>query len=138
VTPWAGGREAGINRAWALEHQLVSETGARTRTWTPTEIALIKSTSSGEALTSLMSKSGYTGHHINSVKTNGQLGLDWQGDPRNIVFLENHNHPGGFNNHVRGVEGHNGSTQNVTRGDLIDRQAMLDRHRQTVAVTTWP
>ncbi|NML65114.1 DUF4280 domain-containing protein [Hymenobacter sp. RP-2-7] len=136
--PLAGARATGIDRAWALEKQLVTETNAGTRTWSQPEMDLIKSTPNSR-LTSVMSRAGYTGHHINSVEGNGTLGPAWQGDPRNIVFLENHNHPGGFNNHVRGVEGHGGHTQNATSGNLIDRQAMLDAHRQALsAVSTCP
>ena len=72
-----------------------------------------------------MSKAGYTGHHINSVRGNGPLGAKWEGDPRNIVFLQNHHHPSGFNEHVHGLRGHRGTTQNPTKGRLIDRGATL-------------
>ena len=52
-----------------------------------------------------MSKAGYTGHHINSVEGNGSLGAKQNGDPRNIVFLQNDRHPSGFNEHVREPRG---------------------------------
>ena len=64
-------------------------------------------------------------HHINSVEGNGTLGSKWQGDPRNIVFLKNHNHPDKFNEHVHGDQGHRGNTKNSTRGRLIDRERTL-------------
>jgi hypothetical protein len=41
-TPLPGARATAIDRAWALEHHLVSETGAGTRTWTKAEMDLIK------------------------------------------------------------------------------------------------
>ncbi|WP_022822342.1 RHS repeat-associated core domain-containing protein [Hymenobacter norwichensis] len=69
-------------------------------------------------------------------RNNWQLGRDWQGDPRNINFLENYKHPGEVNNHVHGAEGHEGTIRNVTWGDPIDRQAMIDRHRQAQSVST--
>lgn len=78
-----------------------------------------------------MSNAGYTGHHINSVEGNGALGTKWQGDPRNIVFLENPSHPnsingvGAYNEHYHYSQGHRGSTANATNGRLIDRAAML-------------
>ena len=77
-----------------------------------------------------MSNAGYTGHHITSKNGNGALGKAWQGDPRNIVFLENGNHPDGYNKHLYSVEGHNGSFRNATQGDLIDRKAMLAEHNK--------
>ena len=71
-----------------------------------------------------MTKAGYTGHHINSVE-NGALGARWEGDPRNIVFLQNHEHPSGINEHVHSNQGHGGTTRNKTTGRLIDREATL-------------
>lgn len=50
-----------------------------------------------------MSGAGYTGHHINSVELSS-LGQKWKGDPRNIVFLPNSNHPGGVDEHLQGIE----------------------------------
>lgn len=53
-----------------------------------------------------MSGAGYTGHHINSVEL-GSLGQKWKGDPRNIVFLPNSNHPGGVDEIyilIKGIE----------------------------------
>lgn len=74
-----------------------------------------------------MVNAGYTGHHINNVEGNGALGYKWQGDPRNIVFLENGKHPSG-NRHLNSNEGHRGSFKNSTRGRLIDRQEMINQH----------
>lgn len=126
-----GARETAINRAWALEKKLINEIGAGTRNWNPEEMELIKSTKNKDLL-SVMSKKGYTGHHINSVKGNGELGPKWQGDPRNIVFLENADHPNGsskVNEHLSSMQGHRGIYENNSKGRLIDRQAMLDQYR---------
>ncbi len=118
-----GARETAIHRAWALEKKLILATDRGTRNWSAEEIELIKSTPNSRLL-SEMSAQGYTGHHINSVEGNGSLGRKWKGDPRNIVFLSNHRTD---NEHVYSDQGHRGSTQNATRGRLIDRQAMLDQ-----------
>ena len=98
--------------------------GKGTRAWTVKERVLILNTPNSQ-LTTVMSKAGYTGHHINSVEGNGSLGAKWKGDPRNIVFLKNYRHPSGFNEHVHGLRGHRGNTQNPTKGRLIDRGATL-------------
>lgn len=76
-----------------------------------------------------MSDAGYTGHHINSVKGNGELGTKWQADPRNIVFLQNSKHPSGIDEHLDSPQGHRGAYTNAGNGRLIDRQAMLDQYR---------
>lgn len=126
----AGSRETGIARAWAQEKLLIEKTGMGTRNWTPAEIDLIKATKNGD-LTEVMSRKGYTGHHINSVEKNGALGTKWQGDPRNIVFLENHKHPNSknrpnaYNEHYHSKQGHRGKTTNLSVGRLIDRLATL-------------
>ena len=86
-----GARGTAIDRAWREEKALV-EAGGGTRNWTQAERDLILSTKN-KNLTSVMSRAGYTGHHINSVEL-GSLGQKWKGDPRNIVFLPNSNHPG--------------------------------------------
>ena len=99
----AGSRETAINRAWVLEKNLINETGTGTRNWSSSELDLIKNTKNGDLL-KVMSTKGYAGHHINSVEGNGALGAKWEGDPRNIVFLENHKHPNSTN-------GKNGQTQ---------------------------
>lgn len=75
---------------------------------------------------------GYTGHPINSVRNSGALGTKWQGDPCSIVLLENHrkrnsiNIQKDYNEHFHAPQGHRGSTNNVSQGRLIDRQAMID------------
>ncbi|MEL4423955.1 hypothetical protein AAEH90_20525 [Shewanella algae] len=125
LSAMTGSRSSAINRAWALEKELIEKTGMGTRDWTLEEKNLIQSTSNSK-LTSVMSKAGYTGHHINSVEGNGVLGDKWKGDPRNIVFLQNHNHLSGNNEHVHSLQGHRGNTQNSTSGRLIDRQAMIN------------
>ncbi len=132
LTAQAGSRSAAIDRAWAQEKRLVEATGAGTRAWSGAEKELILGTKNSE-LTSVMSKQGYTGHHINSVEGNGALGAKWQGDPRNIVFLENYRHPnstsglGAYNEHFHALQGHRGSTGNASVGRLIDREAMIKR-----------
>ena len=123
ITPQAGHRNTAIKRAWAQEKALIEQTGRGTRPWTQAEMDLIKSTPNGR-LRSVMTEAGYTGHHINSVE-NGALGARWEGDPRNIVFLQNHEHPSGINEHVHSNQGHGGTTRNKTTGRLIDREATL-------------
>ncbi|EHU1196472.1 RHS repeat-associated core domain-containing protein, partial [Acinetobacter baumannii] len=136
VTPQAGSRQDAIDRAWSLEKQLIQTTGTGTRDWSKAELDTILRTPSGSGkghLSSVMSNLGYTGHHINSVKNNGALGESWKGDPRNIVFLENPKHPNSspmpnaYNEHFHSKQGHRGSTTNVSRGRLIDRQAMINQ-----------
>ena len=65
-----------------------------------------------------MSNMGYTGHHINNVADFP----DWKGDGRNIVFLQNANHPSGFDEHLHSTKGHRGNYGNDTKGRLIDRK----------------
>uniref|UniRef100_UPI00247FC099 RHS repeat-associated core domain-containing protein n=1 Tax=Oceanospirillum beijerinckii TaxID=64976 RepID=UPI00247FC099 len=129
LTAVPGSRSTAINRAWALEKALIEKTGVGTRNWSDQELELIKSTEN-KKLTSVMSKAGYTGHHINSVEGNGDLGNKWKGDPRNIVFLQNHNHPSSFNEHVHSPQGHRGTTRNSTNGRLIDREAMINQNHK--------
>lgn len=64
-----------------------------------------------------MSRAGYTGHHINNVVQFP----NFKGDPRNIVFLQNLNHPSGFDEHLTSNQGHRGDYGNSTKGRLIDR-----------------
>ncbi|MGE7092254.1 RHS repeat domain-containing protein [Lysinibacillus sp. NPDC048646] len=125
LTAKSGARQTTINRSWKFEKELIQLTNKGTRNWTQAEIELIKNTPNRK-LASVMTEIGYTGHHINSVEGNGQLGHKWKGDPRNIVFLQNHNHPNG-NEHVHSKQGHRGTTQNSTKGRLIDRQAMINK-----------
>ncbi|MEK5487401.1 RHS repeat-associated core domain-containing protein [Lysinibacillus sp. FSL M8-0355] len=118
VTPINGSYYQGIERAWELEKDLVGKTGHGTHPWNEAEI---------EELKSRGKVSGYTGHHITNHK-NGALGNAWKGDPRNIRFLPNAKHGGGYNKHLYGERGHRGSYTNATTGRLIDRQAMIDRY----------
>jgi RHS repeat-associated protein len=128
LTAKPGSRKTAINRAWVEEKALIEKTGMGTRDWSQSEIDLIKSTKNGD-LASVMSGKGYTGHHINSVENNGTLGTKWKGDPRNIVFLENPDHPNSTNmpnarnEHHHSPQGHRGTTNNTSRGRLIDREA---------------
>jgi hypothetical protein len=109
-TPVAGGRQSAIDRAWALEVELVLRTGKGTAPWTDAEIAKIKA---GETYGDL----GYTGHHINKVADYRA----WQGDPRNIAFLKQ----GPGESHM--AKGHPGGTRAPQpEAYLIDRQAMLN------------
>ncbi|MDU8925696.1 RHS repeat-associated core domain-containing protein, partial [Pasteurellaceae bacterium LIM206] len=124
LTPQAGGRDTAINRAWVQEKALIEQTGRGTRPWSQKEIELIKSTPNSQ-LESVMSGAGYTGHHITNVE-NGTLGARWQGDPRNIIFLENRNHPNG-DAHQYSYQGHRGDYHNSTTGRLIDREATLQQ-----------
>jgi hypothetical protein len=68
-----------------------------------------------------MWEKGYTGHKINSVQGNGNLGDAWKGDPRNIVFLQNANHPSGIDEHLISPQGHRGNYNNSSKSRLIDR-----------------
>ncbi|NIF24407.1 RHS repeat domain-containing protein [Candidatus Pantoea multigeneris] len=115
-----GARATAISRAWGEERELVAA-GGGTREWSAGEREVIISTKNNRQLSSVMSDMGYTGHHINSVKGNGILGEKWQGDPRNIVFLQNANHPSGFDEHLHGLQGHRGSYETPGKGRLIDR-----------------
>ena len=74
-----------------------------------------------------MSEVGYTGHHINSVKGNGELGGKWQRDARNIVFLQNANHVTGYDEHLNINHGHRGNYENPGQGRLIYRVATRER-----------
>ena len=126
LTPQIGGRQTGINRAWVQEKELILKTGKGTREWTPAEKQLILDTPNGD-LSSVMSKNGYTGHHINNVQNGSSSvnGVGWQGDPRNIIFLPN-GKAGTENEHLYGSEGHGGSYSNDTTGELIDRQQTME------------
>jgi RHS repeat-associated protein len=115
-----GARATAISRAWGEERELVAA-GGGSRDWTAAEREVILSTKNNRQLSSVMSEMGYTGHHINSVKGNGVLGGKWQGDPRNIVFLQNANHPSGYDEHLHGLQGHRGSYETPGKGRLIDR-----------------
>ena len=119
-----GARGTAIDRAWREEKALV-EVGGGTRNWTQAERDLILNTKN-KNLTSVMSGAGYTGHHINSVEL-GSLGQKWKGDPRNIVFLPNSNHPGGVDEHLHSNQGHRGRWTNLGSGRLIDRRVMLQQ-----------
>jgi hypothetical protein len=110
ATPMMGKRQAGINRAWRLEVQLLQKFGRGTRPWTDDEISRILD---GDTYTDL----GYTGHHMNKVDHYEDL----QGDPRNIFFLRQ----GGGEEHMS--MGHPGGTRAAQpQMPLIDRQWMLD------------
>jgi RHS repeat-associated protein len=117
ITPKPGSRGTAIDRAWREEQELINRTGKGTRDWTPEEIDLIKNGRSGKELTSVMSNAGYTGHHINNVSDFPEL----KGDPRNIIFLQNANHPSGVDEHLYSNHGHRGNYDNKTKGRLIDR-----------------
>ncbi|TKC89206.1 sugar-binding protein [Trinickia terrae] len=114
ITPQAGSRQTGINRAWRGEQDLVRTTGSGTVDWTPAQMDELEST--GKV-------SGFTGHHINNVESNPA----WAGDPRNIVFLSNGPNGG---DHLNSLQGHRGNYQNPTSGRLIDRSAMITQHQR--------
>jgi hypothetical protein len=109
TTPTSGGRQAGIDRAWAQEVALIRATGRGTAPWTDPELGLIRGGASFGDL-------NYTGHHINKVADYRA----WAGDPRNIAFLKQ----GSGEAHMR--LGHPGGTAAPQpEGYLIDRAAML-------------
>ncbi|MNP52319.1 hypothetical protein D3C76_1467060 [compost metagenome] len=115
-----GARSTAISRAWGQERILV-ESGGGSRNWTAAERETIMSVRNNAKLSSVMSDAGYTGHHINSVEGNGKLGAAWKGDPRNIIFLQNANHPSGIDEHLNADQGHRGNYKNPGKGRLIDR-----------------
>jgi len=104
--PIPGARTTGVERAIALEVQLVKKRGAGTINWSPAEIAQIKQT--GQL------PPGIVGHHINDVARFPE----WQGDPRNIELLRGQ---------PANLEKHGGNFRNATTGPLIDRQALIDQ-----------
>jgi RHS repeat-associated protein len=120
ITPVPGARSTAISRAWGQERILV-ESGGGSRNWTAAERETIMSVRNNAKLSSVMSDAGYTGHHINSVEGNGKLGAAWKGDPRNIIFLQNANHPSGIDEHLNADQGHRGNYKNPGKGRLIDR-----------------
>ncbi len=120
ITPDPGARGTAINRAWGQERELV-KSGSGSRDWTAAERQTILETKNNAKLSSTMWEKGYTGHHINSVQGNGNLGSAWKGDPRNIVFLQNANHPSGVDEHLISPQGHRGNYNNSGKGRLIDR-----------------
>ncbi|MFJ4068948.1 RHS repeat domain-containing protein, partial [Pseudomonas sp. NPDC089996] len=120
IAPTPGARSTAISRAWGQERILV-ENGGGSRSWTAAERETIMSVRNNAKLSSIMSDAGYTGHHINSVEGNGKLGAAWKGDPRNIVFLQNANHPSGIDEHLNADQGHRGNYKNSGKGRLIDR-----------------
>ena len=103
--PLAGNRRTAINRAFALEKELIETTGMGTYPWSESQ------------LTELRTKglvSGFTGHHINNVASFPE----WQGDPRNITFVRTGS--------IHMNDYHGGAWTNPTSGNLIDRQAMIN------------
>lgn len=112
ITPISGSYQSGINRAWALEKELVELTGHGTVEWTDSQKQELKSKGRVK---------GYTGHHIN----NAASAPLWQGDPRNIVFLTNTPNGGDHLGKNGSNLGHRGTFQNKTTGRLIDRQEMM-------------
>ncbi|RBB41295.1 type IV secretion protein Rhs, partial [Burkholderia reimsis] len=114
LTPMAGSRQTGINRAWKAEQELLRTTGSGTVDWTPTQMDELRST--GKV-------TGFTGHHINNVESSP----GWAGDPRNIVFLSNGPNGG---DHLNSLQGHRGNYQNATSGRLIDRSEMINQHQR--------
>ena len=129
VKPCPGGRATAIHRAWGEERELVAA-GGGSREWSASEHETILNTKNNAQLSSIMSKAGYTGLHINSVKGNGELGTAWKGDPRNIVFLQNGSHPSGFDEHLMGNQGHRGNYDTPGKGRLIDRKATASQMGQ--------
>ena len=122
LSPQKLGYDNAIKKAWEQEKALIEQTGQGTRPWTQAEMDLIKSTPDAQ-LKTVMSNNGYTGHHITNAK-NGASGANWEGDPRNIVFLQN-GRAGTVNEHLYSNQGHRGSYTNSTTGRLIDREATL-------------
>jgi hypothetical protein len=105
-SPIPGTRSTGVARAKSLEVALVRATGKGTIQggWTAAEVAFIKR--SGRL------PNGIVGHHINSVVPFSK----WAGDPRNIRLVRGR---------AGNLQAHGGAFQNITRGPLIDRAAML-------------
>jgi RHS repeat-associated protein len=108
LTPLPGGRKTGVDRATRLEVELIRKTGRGSWgvNWTAEEIAYIKKTG--------CLPRGVVGHHINSVN----LFPEWQGDPRNIIFLRDQK---------ENFTEHRDNYRNPTMGPFIDRQAQIDQ-----------
>ncbi|MEM8947584.1 MAG: hypothetical protein AAGD11_20595 [Planctomycetota bacterium] len=114
--PIQGSRQTGINRAWALEVELIRRTGRGSRDWTVGEIRQILDGVGPTQIRSTRAPNGFTGHHINRVQDLPA----YAGDPRNIHFLSR----GAGLEHMR--LGHPGGTRAVQPpGNLIDREALL-------------
>ena len=102
-------RARGIDRAWALERELLKAglAGSQvvgTQLWTAAERATILAGKRPE---------GWIGHHINSVAYNS---LEMAEDPRNIEFVRGR---------AAHLAKHDGSWFNKAEGELIDRLAKL-------------
>lgn len=106
LKPMPGSRTTGVDRAKALEVQLVQTTGAGTLDWTPQEIQYIQQTSNLPR--------GIIGHHINNVA----IYPNWAGDPRNVQFVRGQ---------TANLQQHAGNYQNPTTGPLIDRAAIIQQ-----------
>ncbi|WP_391542764.1 hypothetical protein [Posidoniimonas polymericola] len=114
--PLPGSRQTAINRAWALEVELIQRTGRGSRDWTLGEIRQVLDNVDPTQIVSARAPMGYTGHHINRVKDLPA----YAGDPRNIHFLAR----GSGREHM--VLGHPGGTRAVQPpGNLIDREAII-------------
>ncbi len=101
-------RKQAVSNAWKQERALVEETGRGSVEWTKKEISELKKTGKVK---------GYVGHHINSVNGAPELA----GEANNIEFVKGQK---------ANLERHGGNFQNPTQGELIDRQKMLEEHRQ--------
>lgn len=126
-----GVRTTGVNRAWAQEAELVRsydrmaikqggvapKYGIGTRRWTPAQKAELLKTGKVR---------GFTPHHINSVADHPHL----KGDPRNLRILPGTKTNPLGNQHLYADKGHSGNYRNQTTGQLIDRQAMINRNNQ--------
>jgi RHS repeat-associated protein len=96
-------RQRGVDRAWALERELVRR-GLGTVEWTEEEKAVLLAGGRPP---------GWVGHHINSVAGNS---VELAEDPRNIKFVK------GIKAHL---EEHENNFRNKTSGALIDRLSKL-------------
>ncbi len=96
-------RQKAVKNAWAQEKPLV-QAGEGTRKWTTLQRRELVRTGKVK---------GFEGHHIKSV--NGHT-KKWAGDPRNIKFVTRKEH----------IREHKGNFRNETKGNLIDRQKLLN------------
>ncbi len=119
ITPNPGARGTAINRAWGQERELVKQ-GGGSRNGAPPRDRLYWRL---RVMLSSLLRCGKRDILVTILTVWKGTGARkaWKGDPRNIVFLQNANHPSGIDEHLKSPQGHRGNYGNSGRGRLIDR-----------------